>query len=488
MSAFAANVFKLASGSALAQGITVLALPVLSRLFLPEALGVSALFLSLAGLIGVLACLRYELAIVLPGEDEEAAGLLWVSTGAAMTVSILTALGVWFGGRTFCALLHTPQLLPYLWLLPFAVLINGLFLAFSYWQTRSRGFGRLSLARVSASGLGNGTRLGCGFAGLTGPGSLIAATLLGQGLSAALLGAAIRRDHGAVMRLSLRPRLLLQGMRAHRKFPLLSSWSVLLNTASRQLPAWLLAVFFTPAAVGFFALSRMALSVPMALVGAAIRQVFYQHAASREAGGRDNAAVVREVFRRLAAIGGFPLLLLILIGEEAFTVVFGAAWSEAGVYVQVLSIGICAQFVTSPLMSLLSIHQRQGTQLLLDVFLFLSRGAGLALGGLTGNVLLGLGLYTLAGIVYYLLFHFWLHRHLGLAPFALGVEFARTLAPALPLLLLPLICKWALHLSAGLILSTGMFSAVVWYALLVSRDRALQTPVLLMLAKAGLRR
>ena len=76
---FAANVSKLIFGSIFAQGIGVLIAPIVARLFAPEAFGVAALFASITSIIGVLACLRYELSIVLPKTDEEAANLLGLS-------------------------------------------------------------------------------------------------------------------------------------------------------------------------------------------------------------------------------------------------------------------------------------------------------------------------------------------------------------------------------------------------------------------------
>ncbi|MDI6867844.1 hypothetical protein [Methanoculleus sp.] len=56
--------------------ITILAAPVIARLYGPEAFGFLAIFTSITSIIGVVACMRYELAIMLPKTDEEAANLL----------------------------------------------------------------------------------------------------------------------------------------------------------------------------------------------------------------------------------------------------------------------------------------------------------------------------------------------------------------------------------------------------------------------------
>ena len=68
---FAGNVLKLFAGSALAQGLYVLVAPVLARLYDPADFGLHSIFISIAGVLSTISCLRYENAIVLPEEDEE---------------------------------------------------------------------------------------------------------------------------------------------------------------------------------------------------------------------------------------------------------------------------------------------------------------------------------------------------------------------------------------------------------------------------------
>ena len=57
-SSFATDVLKLVTGTTLAQVITVLAAPVISRLYGPEAFGFLTLFTSITSIIGVVACMR----------------------------------------------------------------------------------------------------------------------------------------------------------------------------------------------------------------------------------------------------------------------------------------------------------------------------------------------------------------------------------------------------------------------------------------------
>ena len=102
---FAANVSKLITGSVLAQGLGVLVAPIVARLFAPEAFGVAALFASITGTIGVVACLRYELSIMLPKSDEEAANLFGLSLFFVLIITGISALIIFFAGDLIVDLL-----------------------------------------------------------------------------------------------------------------------------------------------------------------------------------------------------------------------------------------------------------------------------------------------------------------------------------------------------------------------------------------------
>ncbi len=109
-SSFAANVSKLITGSVFAQALGVLAATIVARLFAPEAFGVAALFASITGIIGVVACLRYELSIMLPKNDEEAANLLGLSLFFVLIFTGISALNIFFAGNVIVGLLNSPEL------------------------------------------------------------------------------------------------------------------------------------------------------------------------------------------------------------------------------------------------------------------------------------------------------------------------------------------------------------------------------------------
>jgi lipopolysaccharide exporter len=86
---FAVNVLKLISGTALGQMITVLVSPLLARIYAPEDFGLLAVYISIASILSVIISLRYETAVVLPEDDNQAMDLVLLASLVAFVFSIL---------------------------------------------------------------------------------------------------------------------------------------------------------------------------------------------------------------------------------------------------------------------------------------------------------------------------------------------------------------------------------------------------------------
>lgn len=399
-SSFASDVLKLVSGTTFAQAIAIIASPILTRLYGPEAFGFFAIFTSITSIIGVIACMRYELAIMLPKADEKATNLLALCLLIVAAISGLTMPALYFWSGAIISLLKAPGLDPYLILVPPFIFINGIFLALNYWNSRTRHFGRLSAARITSSLATTGTQLWAGFAGHVTGGSLIGASLIGVFASTGILGAQIWRDDHAILRKSISLRGMAEGLKRYKRFPLIDSSSALLNTISWQLPAFLLAAFFSPTIVGYYALGFRMLQFPMSLIGGSIAQVFFQRASKAHSDGT-LPILVENVFHSLVAIGIFPILTVAIVGPELFAVIFGDVWFEAGLYAQILSIWAFVWFISSPLSTIRAVLEKQAFGIKINILIFVTRIISLVLGGVTGSPLVALSLFSFSGFLVY---------------------------------------------------------------------------------------
>lgn len=471
-SSFADDVLKLVTGTTFAQLLAILAAPVLTRLYAPDAFGILALFTSITDILGVIACMRYELSIMLPEKDEEAANLLGASMAFVILVSLLTVPLVWWGKDPVIRWLNAPGLAPYLWLVPVMVFIHGVFLALNYWNSRTKHFGRLSIARVTSSLTTVMGKLGVGFMGYATAGTMIGATVAGQAVATSVLGGQIWRDDRKMFFKSIRWKEMRKGIVRHKKFPLLSSWSAFMNTTSSHLPPLMLAMFFSPVVVGFFALGHRLLSMPMSFIGSAIAQVFYQRASAAKYDGTYDS-IVRNAFTKLLTLGLFPILLVMIAGKDLFSFFFGSQWSEAGVYAQILAPWIMFQFISSPISTLFSVLEMQGQGLVFNSLLLATRIASLMVGGLLNSILIALMLYSITGSIMYFSICLFILKKSGLNLSVLIKDISKICIIGF-LALLPVVIMRGFGVQPITTVAGGCISMLLYYVVIYFHDRDLR--------------
>jgi len=361
---------------------------------------VLAIYTSITTILGVIACLRYELAITLPEKDEDAANVLGATLFFAVLMTLLALIVIGWGREFIIHLLKAPALGPWLWLVPPATFLAGVFLGFNYWNTRTRHFGRLSISRILQSVSTVTSQITLGLTGVAPGGALIISSVGGQMLAVLTLGVQIFRDDKDIFQKAVRPRKILAAVKRYRKFPLYDAWSALLNSFSWQLPAFLLSAFFSSAVVGYYSLGFRILQLPMSLIGSAIAQVFYPRAA--EAHQQGNLSVlVENTFHRLVLVGLFPMLTLTLTGRDLFTIFFGPEWAEAGSYAQILSIWAFVWFISSPLSTIFNVLEKQERMLRWNIANFVTRFLSLWIGGMLQEPRISIFLFAATGIFVY---------------------------------------------------------------------------------------
>lgn len=471
-SSFASDVLKLVSGSTISQVLTILAAPLLTRLYGPAPWGILALFTAITGILGVIVCLRYELAIMLPEKDEEAANLLGVSLIFPVIVSLLLVPIIWWGKEPVMRWLNAQELAPYLWLIPIMVFISGVFLALNYWNSRTKHFGRLAIARVTSSFATISGKLGFGYAGYANAGTMMYATVAGQAIATTILGGQIWRDDRKVFLKSISWKGMRDGIMRYREFPIYSTWASLLNVISVQLPTMMLAFFFSPVVVGLYALGNRILTQPLKFIGQAISQVFYQRAAV--AAAEDTLKqVVEKTAYLLAKLGFFPMILIAVLGPDLFSFVFGEQWREAGVYTQILVPWSMCVFVASPLSSLNSVLEKQGIGLLFNVLQVSTRLGSLVIGGITGNILLGLILFSFSGVftvIWFLAYHL---KLCGVNLNSFGSNILGCLAVAILFLSPVILLKFIVTATIIPLLISSVFLTIGYYVFVILRDKDL---------------
>ena len=450
--AFARGVSVLVGGTAGAQLISVLAAPLLTRLYSPKDYGLVAVYGSLLALIGVVSSLRYELAIPLPEDDVEAANVAVLSLLLVALTTVLSGVLVALLATPIAEALGVLVLAGYLWLLPVGVLLAGGYSVFNYWSVRTKRFSTIASTRIRQSLATLAIQLAAfklgGLALLLGQ---VAGQSVGTGSLArpALALPAFRQvSWGGVWQAAVR----------YRRFPIFSSWEGLFNVSSHQLGTVGVAFFFSVGATGIYALAHRVLSLPMSLIGGAIGQVFFASAANASRDG-SLGLLFSDLHAKLAHIGLPLALLLVVIGPELFGKVFGADWRQAGEFARYMAPWLYLQFISSPLSTVFCVKEQQLQGASWQVILFGGRLLAILIGGFwLKDIEVTIILFSAASAISYLILIMWIAR-------LSNCSVLNIIAPTLSAAAISLVCVTPLIISSSIFLA----AANVWiYALGIS--------------------
>lgn len=398
---FGRDVLKLSSGATVAQAITMLTYPIISRLFLPETFGTWQVFTAISLTLSTVACLRYEMAVVLPEEDEEAANVFGASIAVALVVSLLSGAALLIAARPFIQALNASGLRPYLWLIPVTTLIHGVWRATSAWNTRAKRFGTQSLGQVAGSATTSALPIAMAALGRSDAGVLVATWVLGWVANTGTLAVQAWHDAWGLFQRGIRWPQMAAVLRRYRKFALVDTWGTLFNAISWQLPPLLLSAFFSEAVVGYYSPANRVIVLPLSLLGNAIVPVFLRQASELRDRPQALAHMAGLLLRRLVALGLFPSVLLALGGRELFVLFLGSNWSEAGIYSQILAPWMFFLFISIPLSVLFTVLERQELSFVIQALVLVTRTAALVIGGLLHNIYLALAIWSVTGVLVY---------------------------------------------------------------------------------------
>lgn len=293
------NVVKLTSSRIAAQAVGFVTAPIIARLYLPEHFGVRQIFVSIAGIVGVVVCLRYELSIPLGKDKKEVSASFVLSLFFTLIFTLVALAVVFVANERVARWFKVPELGMFLWLLPVVVFIGGLQRALSYYAAREEKFGAMAWSGLASAAGGSlvttawGFKIGASTVGLF-AGYLIS-VLLGVLI---LLILSIRKLASDIRNAHLSFGMIWTTAKQHSKFPIFSTWSGLLNTVSVQLPPIILGLYFSTTVVGYYSSGYRLVSLPMGLLGGSIAQVFFPAAAKEYNETGTLSEIVSSMFKK----------------------------------------------------------------------------------------------------------------------------------------------------------------------------------------------
>ncbi|MHC8367859.1 oligosaccharide flippase family protein [Pseudomonas sp. ZT5P21] len=393
-SAYARNVITLMTGTSIAQAIPIAVSPILTRIYSPEQFGLFALFMAVVSIAGVLVTGRYEQAILLPRQDRDAMQVVALSVLLSVVLSCFLLIIVVFFNSSIVDFFGNSDLAPWLYWVPFSIMLTGVYQSLNYWSNRKSQYKRLAISRTLQSGCSSGGQLAGGAAG-AGTGGLVWGQLAGQLLSMLVLARMIWYEDRKFINSISRRRILVLAKK-YINFPKFLIVAHGFNTASSQMPVMLLGALFNASSAGFYTLTQRVLGAPITLVSGALGDVFRQEASHAYIHNGNCRDVYLRTLLRLVVISVLPFTVFYFIAPEFFSWVFGSQWSVAGEYARILTPMFFLRFVVSPLSSVFMVAEAQRLDLVWQIMLFVMVVVALFFGYLLGEVRLALMFFSAA--------------------------------------------------------------------------------------------
>jgi O-antigen/teichoic acid export membrane protein len=327
--------------------------------------------MSIAGIFSVIATGRYELAIMLPKKEEDAANIVALSIVISFFLSLLALIVVFFFNHEICVLLNNESIGRWLYFAPLSILFTGIYQSFNYWSNRQKQFKRLAINRVIQSGSTASTNVILGFA-KTGVFGLVFGTILGQVLSAVMLVKVVLSNEKEKFKKIDKIRMLALARR-YSSFPKFDVLSSLSNAAAQQLTSVFFNSFYNATIAGYYFMTFRMMSAPVTLIAASVQDVFKEQASADYKAYGNARNIYKSTFKKLALLSLIPTIVVFFYSKDIFLLFLGPKWGEAGVYARILTPMLFLRFISSPLSFMLFIGEKQHLNLFGNVlFLILS--------------------------------------------------------------------------------------------------------------------
>ncbi|BEE04066.1 lipopolysaccharide biosynthesis protein [Aeromonas veronii] len=351
---FIKNVLTLMAGTVIAQAVPIAIIPILTRIFTPEDFGLLAVYSAVVSILGSIVAGRYEVAILLPENDEDARVLLQVSVLVAAIVSLTIYVPVSIFNSEISRFLGNDDIAMWLYLIPISVFVTAFYQALTYWNNRGGRFKTTALSRVVQSLFQGSAQTSLGFVQLLG--GLIWGQLIGLFLGMAYL---LKKDRADKLILdNIESNKIKEQIKKYQKYPKYGVFGALCDASAIQMPVLMLTKFYSSSVTGMFSLTFRILNIPASIISSAIAQVLFKKVVeiSHSEPEKLNKYIIKLFI--LLFITYLPIVPILFIwGEPLFSLVFGQQWGQAGVYAGYLVIAVAIRFSVSPLSAVLGLEQ-----------------------------------------------------------------------------------------------------------------------------------
>jgi O-antigen/teichoic acid export membrane protein len=317
----------------------------------------------------IISSLRYDEAIVLPKSDKESTNLLGLALIHNISINLLILIFILVLGDRMIMFLNLPESVPkaILAVIPIGAMLFSAYGSLNAWLIRKKKYFSVSLNKLVRRSTEGVSQIVSALIKI--PNGLIYSDLVGQTANLTTVAVQTARN-GLDLTLVSIPKLKYV-LRKYSEFPKYNLIPTLMSTCSYLLPPIFINKYFSAESAGFFDLSKLVLSIPLAFIASSLTSVLLQKVSEkynrRESFINDLKPVIITV--GLIAVG--EILLIIFFGETLFRSVFGDQWSTSGIISRIMVWSFAISFIVSSFSSVFISLRRIRTYSLWQMVYFL---------------------------------------------------------------------------------------------------------------------
>lgn len=342
------NLSALVSGTVLAQLVPIIVMPLLTRVFEPQAFGVLTVFVGIASTISIAACLRFEVGIPQAEDDSSAKNIFVLSLLLLAVLAAILSIVAGFSQSYLYDMfnLERSSSLGFFCLVIISFLCSGIMHASINRSIRLSDFYGIAFGKIIIATVYALTQLLLGV--LAVPTGLILGYVAGQIFGAIYFFRKSISWFPSDLNQVRFSEIKLKAIE-YKNLPLYSAPSAVIDAFCSTLPVLVVAARYDLVTAGMLGLAIRILGLPASLISLSVSQVIFQKIASNDGfrPGFIRNIIIRSICGLALIIIPFTLVIY-LFGPGIFALIFGEEWRLAGVYAGILMIGVAIQFLASP--------------------------------------------------------------------------------------------------------------------------------------------
>jgi len=397
---FFKNMMTLLSGSALAQFIPFLILPILQKWFFsPAQFGELALYTSVSMLLAQVAGFKYEFAIVKTDNQNDAENLFVGAFTITVIVSFIAAIlfNVFpvFAGKLF----GVSEIENYFFIIPFSIFLYSSFEILNYWNNRNKNYKRIATGKVVKTLTAESTKLSIGYWNLSSMG-LVYGRLVGEFWSFAYMFFRFIRNDAKSFHLSKKDDIL-KTLKKYYHFPAFTMPSVFVRNTINLVFISLFATYFGTTKVGIIGISVVYVATAFGLISQSFAQVFYKKL-SETKGSKALLRLYLGNAKYLLIVSILAIAFVQVVPSQWVASILGEKWIDLMPTLKILVFSYGIAFITSSLSFIYMRVNKQKQMLIFDIVHLVMVASSIYIGyHYFGSFRATLISYTIAQVIYY---------------------------------------------------------------------------------------